>query len=497
MAAVEGYPIVLTADRTLTAGYRLLFDGMLAASQTTTAPPVLLGKLLMPLSPRPVAPLGLRRIEAALLRDGFTAGQVVFAGETDLPRVIGPATRIIGISSGEPLGLGMNTSTMTSVAGGQIYPQALFRRLLSRIRRIQKRNGSTADLVLGGPGAWQVAGDDEARRRFGIDYVITGYAEDNVADVFRRLIARQVVDPVISGQGSGASSIPPIRGASTMGVVEISRGCGLGCRFCTIARVPMVHLPPQTILADARTNLAAGADSIAILSEDLFRYAADGLRTNPAALIELLQNLRQLPGLRLIQVDHVNVISIAQYSDDQLRAVRNLLVGNTGQQWPWVNVGIETASGSLLKASGGVGKMHGVAESDWGDFCAAQLQRLCRAGFLPMASLILGLPDETPQHVQLTLDWVRGLAHLPVTVFPVLHAPINRAPAPRSLSPLHWELIRTCYRLNFRWIPRMYWDSQRAAGVSLPRRCMMQLMGIGQIAQWKTLFAWHSWRARR
>ena len=35
----DGFPVVLTADRTLTADYRLLFDGMLAASQTTTAPP--------------------------------------------------------------------------------------------------------------------------------------------------------------------------------------------------------------------------------------------------------------------------------------------------------------------------------------------------------------------------------------------------------------------------------------------------------------------------
>ena len=37
MGATQGYPIVLTADRTLLSNYELLFDGMLAASQTTKA----------------------------------------------------------------------------------------------------------------------------------------------------------------------------------------------------------------------------------------------------------------------------------------------------------------------------------------------------------------------------------------------------------------------------------------------------------------------------
>ncbi len=70
----DGFPIVLTADRTLTADYALLFDGMLAASQTTTAPPALFGRLLMPHRGgtgirATVAPLGLRRTEAACWRE--------------------------------------------------------------------------------------------------------------------------------------------------------------------------------------------------------------------------------------------------------------------------------------------------------------------------------------------------------------------------------------------------------------------------------------------
>jgi radical SAM superfamily enzyme YgiQ (UPF0313 family) len=485
------------------ADYRLLFDGMLAASQTTTAPPWLIGWLIMPWA-RPqgtraaVAPLGLRRIEASLLAGGFSDDQVQVVDERSLPQAIGPSTRIIGISAGEPAGLGMNSSTMTAVAGGRIYPEAMFRRLLQKVRRQLASQNVRAKIVLGGPGAWQLADHPAKRKELGIDHVIAGYAEENVAEVFRALLRGDSLPEVIAGQWTALSTIPAIRHASTMGVVEISRGCGLNCSYCTIARVPMVHLPPQTIVSDVQTNVAAGLSSIAVLSEDFFRYGADGLRVNPQALISLLREIRRVPGLRLIQIDHANVISIARFSDAELKQVHELLVGDTGCRHLWVNVGVETASGQLLKDMGAAGKMNRCPPEQWGDLCAQQLRRLCQAGFLPMASVLIGTSQETDDHLRETLAWVESLSDLPITVFPVLHAPINHAapPDPRSLRPMHWKLIKACYRLNFRWIPRMYWDNQAAAGVGLLKRATLQVLGLGQIVQWKSLFAWHSWRAR-
>ena len=498
----DGFPVVLTADRTLTADYRLLFDGMLAASQTTTAPPAIFGPLLMPHGKRHgmrarVAPLGLRRIEAALLAGGFSPEEVVVANEDQLGNAIGSNTRVIGISSGEPAGLGMSTSTMTAIAGGTIYPEAMFRRLMRKIRHLN-RNVS-AKIVLGGPGAWQIAGNRSTRENLGIDQIIAGYAEASAAAVFRGLMRREPVPEVVSGGWNPAVPIPPIRGASTMGVVEISRGCGLGCSFCTIGGVPMVHLPPQTILADVQTNLDAGLSCIAVLSEDFFRYGADGMKVCPDMLIALLRDIRQLSRVRLIQIDHANVTSVAQYDDQQLETIHDLLVGSERGSYVWVNVGVETASEELLRWAGAGGKIGRRGTEPWSNLCARQLRRLCHAKFFPMASLMIGLPGETDEHLQETLAWVGSLGNQRLAVFPVLFAPVDGTPPldPRTLRPLHWALIRACYRLNFRWVPWFYHDNQAAAGTSLLRRTALQVMGYGQVFQWKTLFAWHSWRARR
>lgn len=502
MSVRKGYPVVLTADRTLVAEYQLLFDGMLAASQTTTAPPALLGPILMP-RPRgagersPLAPLGLRRIEAALVAGGLPAEDVAVVDPDALDGAIGPATRVVAVTSGEPAGLGMNTSTMTGVAGGRIYPEAMFRRMMANVRRCILARAPAARVVLGGPGAWQLAGDVGARRALGVGHVVTGYAEGNAADVFRALLAGDEMPEVITGKPVPADNIPRIRGASTMGVVEMSRGCGLGCSFCTIARVPMIHVPAETVLADTETNLAGGRTSIAALSEDFFRYGGTGLKVNPPALLGLLARLREIQGLRLIQIDHANVVSIAGFSDEELAEAHRLLVGGNRHDYLWVNVGIETASGELLKAVGGAGKMGKTAAGDWGELCAEQVRRLCRAGFFPMLSLMVGLPGERPEDVARSIEWVRSLKDERISVFPMLYAPVDGTPPPtrKEMTRAHWELIRLCYDLNFRWVPKMYWDNQTGAGVPLPRRMLLQMLGKGQVLQWRSLFAWHSWRA--
>lgn len=502
-AAGSGSLIVMTADRTLMSSYDLLFDGMLAASQTTTIPPKVVSWLLMPrprnvLGQCSVAPLGLRRVESALLRSGINRWDVSVVDGDHLDTAIGPSTRIVAVSSGEPCGLGMNTSTMTGIAGGQIYPEAMFLGLMKRIQKIKQRRNLDFKVVMGGPGAWQLADNPEKMQKLGIDHVISGYCEANVAALFSSICHSDELPAVIEGQMPQIQNIPPIAAPSTMGVVEISRGCGMGCLFCTIACTPMMHLPIPTILSDVRTNIHGGIPNTAILSEDFFRYGSSGGKVDAEAVIELVESLRTVENLGLIQIDHCNISSVAQLTDDELKRIHDLLTKGVRHDKLWVNVGIETPNGDLMRTAGCGAKMGGIEPSDWGAFCAQQLRRLCKAGFMPMISLMLGLPDEEPRHIEETIAWVQSIATENVTIFPVIYAPVDgrTPPNPRFLSRRHWDLVACCYDLNFSRVPGMYWDNQTGAGVALWKRLMIQVMGKGQVVMWKSLIALGRSKAR-
>ena len=105
---------------------------------------------------------------------------------------------------------------------------------------------------------------------------------------------------------------------------------------------------------------------------------------------------------------------------------------------PPLRVG-ERGRGNGLRAScseaiGGGGKMPRGEAEPLGRFLRRQLRRLCRAGFFPMASLMIGLPGERDEHVQETLAWVESLGDERLAVFPVLYAPVDGTPAARSAA---------------------------------------------------------------
>ena len=497
-----GYPIVLTADRTLMADYDVLFDGMMGTIQTTSVPEPVMRYLVAPPMPRRglralKAPLGVRRIEASLLRSGLDPRDVIVVRPEELERVVGPRTQVVAVSSSDPLGYGMSNTTMTDMAGGRLYTHTWYKRMLRQLARLRRR-GLTFRIVAGGAGAWQLQQHPRLARRLGIDHVVLGYAEQDAPALFERLASGDALPFVVYANGVRPEQIPAIRAATSMGVIEVSRGCGKGCQFCTIARERMVHLPLETIVRDVEANLAAGVTSICALSEDFFRYGARGNQVQPDAIKRLARTLRSLPELKLIQLDHCNVTSAALLSDEDLREIHDILVEGQRHRFLWVNLGVETASGELLEMNQKGGKIKPFQVEEWGELCEATVRRLIRAGFFPMVSLIMGLPGERPEHVAATVRWIERLYDERLVIFPIFYSPVDpqhgRPFTLRDMTELHWRLFRLSYNLNFKWIPHMYWDNQTGAGAPLWRRLFIQLTGRLQILQWTAKFIWESGR---
>ena len=120
--------------------------------------------------------------------------------------------------------------------------------------------------------------------------------------------------------------------------------------------------------------------------------------------------------------------------------------------------------------------------------------KLTKSGriFVPMVSLLMGMPGETEEDVAETVRWVGRLRAERVTAFPMFVAatgPGTKSFTAGDMTRTHWRLVRECYHLNFKWFPRLVWDNQCGTGVALWRRLALQGAGRSVIPGVKTMLA--------
>jgi radical SAM superfamily enzyme YgiQ (UPF0313 family) len=477
--------IVLVADRTLSARYRVLFEGIFATMQTTQVPEAAMRYFVAPAvrtdaqGRAHTAPLGLRRVEALLVDTlGLKPDDVVCTTPEKVESLLGPWTKIVAVSSSDPLGMGMSNTTTTNFWKGE----------LGKIGEAKKIYKFT--VVGGGAGAWQWLRYEDKMAKDVLDVIFEGYFETLGPGLFSDILNGKSVPGHIHCDQTCAAGIRPIRHASLMGIVELSRGCGRGCQFCTIANKKMEHLPAGTILSDLQTNVANGVCSIVSGSEDFFRYGAAGIKPEFEKLRQLLEQMKQIQGLSFMQMDHANISTVAQLTDEQLQETRRLLTWEKPTRYLWVNMGAESASGHLVAANC-PGKLAPFRAEDWEEMLYATAERMTRNGYFGVFSLVLGLPGETPGDIEKTLKFVRFLETQRAAVFPVFYEPLSAEQVRFSLDRMtaaHLELYRSCYEINFRQIPRLFWDNQRAGGVPWIKRAAMQTLGKTEVYSWRKTF---------
>ena len=456
--------IVLTAERTLMSNYHgRLFLGFCACAPRGLWPDFVFFRVIAPpvetLSDgrAKVAPYGSRKIEAALLEYGFSEDDVAVVPPSKLKKFVGRSTKVVGVTTNDPLGLGPATSTFSGPGGlvnKQSYNAWQFEKLMERLRRMKRG----AKIVVGGAGAWQLL-KEEARRRLGIDVVVVGEGEKVVPPLFEKIVNGEDVPEVVYGEIVEAEEMPTIRGATVGGIVEIARGCGRGCKFCIPTLRKLRCRPLSRIVEEVEVNARYGVRGITLHAEDVLRYGAKGVRPNEKAVVRLFEEVLKVSGVEMVGPSHFALSSVA--CAPRLLEDISALLGVGTEERPWVSgqTGIETGSPRLMEKHM-YGKALPFSPSEWPDVVEQAFGICSDNHWVPCATLIMGLPGEVEDDVLRTIELLDRIKKYKGLVVPLFFVALGALEGERSFTiydmrDVHWELMLACWRYDIKWIKEL------------------------------------------
>ena len=408
------------------------------------------------------APYGLRKVEAILLENGFSSSEVVVVHPEDLGQFVGSETRVVGISSMDPTGMGYVSKTYSSIIGGGEPMNAIeFKKLVEHPSLKQFK----PKIVVGGFGSWQLE-RKHVSDSYGVDCVIMGGRPDQILEVFKKIVRGEQVPRVVHADESlknwNYETMPLAVHAAIHGSVEISKGCGRNCQFCTPTMQSKIDVPLEKIMSEVALTVEEGSDHITLVTEDLFLYGArnKSFIPNKDAVVELCKSVADYPGVRSIQASHMSLAPVAQ-NPQMIKELAEILIERSWyshEKKPIITgeTGIETGSTKLMRKYMG-GKMLPFKPEQWQEVVTDAFGILNDNDWYPLATLIVGLPEETEADVLATLELMDKLKGYNAFYVPLFFVPLencilmNKKGADLdSLSKARWDFFIRCWDYNIR-----------------------------------------------
>ncbi len=405
------------------------------------------------------APYGLRKVEALLLENGFADSDVAVVHPSRLDEFVGSDTKVVGISSMDPTGMGYVSKTYSSLVGGGAPMNAIEFEALVKHRSIRKHKPK---IIVGGYGSWQLQRNKVAES-YGVDCVLIGGTAETIIDVFDKAVNGGTHPKIVrSGNGSQNLSMPLIKHAAIHGGVEISKGCGRNCQFCTPTIQDKRDMPLDRIMNEVETTVREGKSRITLITEDLFLYGAKDkcFIPNRKTVLKLVKSIANCPGVEAIQSSHMSLAPVV-YDSRLVQEVAEVLIDHNwyyhGKK-PIVTseTGIETGSPRLMRKYM-AGKALPFEPEQWKEVVAQAFGILNDNNWYPLATLIVGLPDEREADVAETLELMDDLKGYNAFYVPLFFVPLEdcllmnkRGAELDSLSKIRWEFLIRCWQYNIR-----------------------------------------------
>ena len=438
-------------------------------------------------------PAGVRLVEKSLERV-YKKGDIVSCFPQDLEKFIGPRTRVVAVSTHNPLGVTFAAGVYTSIFGSSKMPinSHYSRELFAQIKSNPHRENFK--VIVGGSGGWQIIQTD-MYDELGIDCVVEGRSEsEDTLDLFDKAIKGEDLPKELTVKHPverEAILFPDTR--TTFGVVEMTTGCGRRCKFCVPDLNPQIDLPKDKIMDAVRANVREGNKQISLATEDMFIWGQVHTDTpfyfpNREALLDLYGDIVNTPGVEQHVLSH-STIAPAVVDPILIKELSNLLLPKSPIHFPYLSthpekkalaplIGLETGSVKMAKK---IMPSKGVPFNieDWPSIVLEGLRVLNENNWFPAMTLIVGNPDEDDEDAMATLDLIyemerRGLfAFLIPSIFTPLHDTRMEmekgVTQTRQLSTLQWQLMMKCWKMNLRPGQYSWWGptSWRVGSIGL------------------------------
>ncbi len=417
-------------------------------------------------------PAGVRLLQKSLERE-FSRDDIVACYPDDLPKFIGPRTRVVAVSTHNPLGVTFAAGVYTSIFGtskepiNSKYAKLAFERINASPYRANFK------VIVGGSGGWQIS-QTNSYESLGVDCVVDGRSESPEAvQLFHHAIAGEELPREVKASHPttrDAILVPDTR--TTFGVVEMTTGCGRRCQFCVPDLNPQLDVPKEKIMQAVRANVRDGNNLISLATEDMFIWGQVHTDTpfffpNREALLDLYSEVVNTPGVAYHVLSHC---TIAPFAVDPLliKQLSDILLPKSPIHLPHLSThpqkkaltplaGLETGSVRMAKKIM-PSKAVPFSIDDWPSVVLESLRVMNENNWFPMLTLMVGNPGETDDDVKATLDLIyemewRGLfAFLVPSVFTPLHDTRMEKEVgvteTRQLTRLQWQLILKCSGVN-------------------------------------------------
>jgi radical SAM superfamily enzyme YgiQ (UPF0313 family) len=466
--SIPGTKIVLTASATEMSEFgNSQFIAFVGGFASGPVPKWLIRKYLYPPVERTdegrakVAPYGLRKVEAILLQNGFNEQDVAVVHPADLDRFVGPNTKAVGISSMDPTGMGYVSKTYSSLVGGGEPMNAVEFKALANHPSIRQYKPK---VIVGGFGSWQLE-RKRLTRDYGVDCLVMGPGQEGIVQVFKKAVVGEVLPQRVRSPAKPDETFPLIKHAAIHGAIEISKGCGRNCQFCTPTVLRKVDTPLEEVIKEVElTALERGekGSHITLVTEDLFLYGTKDKTfvPNEEAVLKLVESVASVPNVKAIQPSHMSLAPVV-CKPNMIKQVAEVLLEHSwynfnGKPIVTGETGIETGSVRLMRKYM-AGKMLPYKPEQWKEIVTQAFGILNDNDWYPLATLIVGLPDETEADVAETLSLMDDLKDFNAFYVPLFFVPLEdcllmnkRGAEYDSLTKMRWDFLTRCWEYNVR-----------------------------------------------